>query len=209
VRVLGQLAENKIMYVDLRLVLSCLRLRRAGRTEVDENGVVTFFHVFGEEIDRFKRTGNGAGFRGARMIWTAMRGLDDESIIASMKDCLWIKLLFPQLVCGFDFVGQEDLGRPLLELAPAALWFQQECAAAGVEILFFLHAGECLGDGNATDSNLFDAILLGARRLGHGFSLYKHPLLIDKVKENKILIETCPISNEVLRLTTSSLAHTM
>lgn len=96
-----------------------------------------------------------------------------------------------------------------MDLAPAGLWFQQECAAAGVEIPFFLHAGECLGDGNATDSNLFDAILLGARRIGHGFSLYKHPLLIDQVKEKKILIETCPISNEVLRLTSSSLAHTM
>ncbi len=72
---------------------------------------------------------------------------------------------------------------------------------------FFFHAGECLGTGNSTDHNLFDAILLGTRRIGHGFSLYKHPLLIDLVKEKKILVESCPISNEVLRLCGSVMSH--
>ena len=86
-------------------------------------------------------------------------------------------------------------------------WFRKQCAQEGVEIPFFFHAGECLGDGNNTDQNLFDAVLLGTRRIGHGFSLYKHPLLIDMVKEKKILIESCPISNEVLRLCTSVLSH--
>ncbi|KAF4340827.1 adenosine deaminase [Fusarium beomiforme] len=208
-RLLGQLAGNGIMYVDFRLAFNGFRFRRAGRTEVDEDGVETFFRAFGDEIEKFKQTVEGACFQGARMIWTAMRGLDDESIVASMKDCLRIKSMFPHLICGFDFVGQEDIGRPLVDLAPLALWFQQECAAAGVEIPFFLHAGECLGDGNSTDNNLFDALLLGARRIGHGFSLYKHPLLIDKIKEKGILVETCPISNEVLRLTSSCLAHPM
>jgi adenosine deaminase CECR1 len=37
--------------------------------------------------------------------------------------------------------------------------------------------------------------------------LYKHPKLIDMVKERKILVESCPISNEVLRLTATVLAH--
>jgi adenosine deaminase CECR1 len=68
-------------------------------------------------------------------------------------------------------------------------------------------AGECLGDGSDTDQNLFDAVLLGTRRIGHGFSLYKHPLLIDMVKEKKILVESCPISNEVLRLCASVMSH--
>ena len=72
---------------------------------------------------------------------------------------------------------------------------------------YFFHAGECLGDGDETDQNLFDAILLGTRRIGHGFSLYKHPLLMEMVKTKKILIESCPISNEVLRLTSSIKSH--
>ena len=58
-----------------------------------------------------------------------------------------------------------------------------------------------------TDNNLFDAILLKTRRIGHGFSLYKHPKLIDMVKEKQILIESCPISNEVLRYSASIMSH--
>jgi len=50
-------------------------------------------------------------------------------------------------------------------------------------------------------------MLLGTRRIGHGFSLYKHPLLIDMIKEKKILVESCPISNEILRLTSSVTSH--
>lgn len=74
---------------------------------------------------------------------------------------------------------------------------------------FFFHAGETLGDGNATDLNLFDAVLLGTRRIGHGFSLYKHPELIKAVKKKNIMVEVCPISNEVLRLATDILHHPM
>jgi len=70
-----------------------------------------------------------------------------------------------------------------------------------------IQAGETLGDGSDTDENLFDAVLLGTRRIGHGFSLYKHPLLVDMLKEKKILVESCPISNEVLRLCASVVSH--
>ena len=124
-----------------------------------------------------------------------------------MKQCIETKQEFPDLISGFDLVGQEDNGRPLVDLVPVLFWFRKQCAEEGVDIPFFFHAGECLGDGDATDHNLFDAILLGTRRIGHGFSLYKHPLLIDLVKEKKILVECCPISNEVLRLASSIKSH--
>ena len=110
-------------------------------------------------------------------------------------------------MAGFDLVGQEDNGRPLKDLTPELFWFRKRCVEEGLEIPFFFHAGEGLGDGDETDENLFDALLLGTRRIGHGFSLFKHPLLIEMVKEKKILIESCPISNEVLRLTSSITAH--
>jgi adenosine deaminase CECR1 len=124
-----------------------------------------------------------------------------------MKQCVKVKTELPHLIAGYDFVGQEDLGRPLAELVPTILWFKKHCVEQGVDIPFFFHAGECLGDGDSTDENMFDAVLLGTRRIGHGFSLFKHPLLINMVKEKKILIESCPISNEVLRLTASVLSH--
>lgn len=124
-----------------------------------------------------------------------------------MRQCIEIKKQFPDLISGYDLVGQEDLGRTLHDLTPELLWFKESCATNGVDIPFFFHAGECLGDGDETDQNLFDAVLFGTRRIGHGFSLYKHPLLIDMVKEKKILVESCPISNEVLRYTASIMSH--
>lgn len=124
-----------------------------------------------------------------------------------MKQCVAMKKQFPDLICGYDCVGQEDGGRPLADLTPELFWFKKRCMEHGVDIPFFFHAGECLGDGDETDNNLFDAILLGTRRIGHGFSLYKHPVLIEMVKTKRILIESCPISSEVLRLTSSIKAH--
>ena len=38
----------------------------------------------------------------------------------------------------------------------------------GVHVPFIFHAGETLGDGSAADMNLYDAILMGTKRIGHG-----------------------------------------
>lgn len=138
-----------------------------------------------------------------------MRWQNNRQLAQGMKKCIAMKRKFPQLISGFDFVAQEDKGRTLADLVPLIFWFRKQCHDAGVDLPFFFHAGECLGDGNSTDHNLFDAILLGTRRIGHGYSLYKHPLLIEMVKDKKILIESCPISNEILRLSGSILSHSL
>jgi adenosine deaminase CECR1 len=70
------------------------------------------------------------------------------------------------------------------------------------------HAGETLldtgGSGDPTNSNLYDAVLLESKRIGHGFALMKHPHLVEKFKKTKkspgICVELCPISNELLHL---------
>jgi len=165
------------------------------------------FEVLEEEVARFKATPEGAGFWGIRTIWTCHRALSTRPLIADMLACIETKLAFPHLIAGYDLVGLEDDGRPLVDVLPELFWFRKQCAAEGVEIPFFFHAGETLEDGGPTDQNLFDAILLGTRRIGHGFSLYKHPRLVEAVKDKKILIESCPISNEMLRLTGSIMQH--
>lgn len=50
---------------------------------------------------------------------------------------------------------------------------------------------ECLG--NSIDKNLYDAILLGTKRIGHAFSLIKHPTLIRLCRERNICCEVCPV----------------
>lgn len=120
-----------------------------------------------------------------------------------MNDCIRFKALYPHLISGYDLVGQEDAGRTLASHTSSLLYFRHNAP----NIPLFLHAGECLGSGDSTDHNLYDAILFGTRRIGHAISLYKHPHLISLVKEKSILVESCPISNEVLRYTASILSH--
>lgn len=205
-RLLQQLIDDGIRYVDFRIAFH-FQYQREG-SDMPEEDYVEFCRVFREELERFKATQRGNKvFYGARIIWTTIRKFSDWDIVENMKQCLLAKRTYPEVICGFDVVGQEDQGRPLVDLIPVLFWFQKRCAEEELEIPFFFHAGECLGDGDQADHNLFDAILLDTRRIGHGFSLYKHPLLIDLVKEKKILIECCPISNEILRLTSSIKYH--
>lgn len=200
-----QLLDDGVFYVDMRSAFYT-PYRCLGKEEWDPDFFNMLEHME-EEIEKFKASEEGKDFWGARMIWTTVRAFDKRQIIESMKQCIEMKIEFPELIAGYDLVGQEDLGRPLADLAPELFYFRKKCAEEGVDIPFFFHAGETLGDGDSVDENLFDAILLGTRRIGHGFSLYKHPLLMDMVREKKILIESCPVSNEVLRLCGSIMSH--
>ena len=73
-----------------------------------------------------------------------------------------------------------------------------------IAIPFMFHAGETLldrgGSQTTQNSNVYDALLLNAKRIGHGFSLVKHPELVEKYKKQNICIELCPTSNELLHL---------
>lgn len=204
-RIFAQLHADGIRWVDFRLAFLFSYFQNDHNEPESDYG--RMFQVFGEELEKFKATEAGRGFWGSRIIWTGIRALETRAIIEDMKACIKLKLAYPHLISGYDLVGQEDPGRPLKDFLPELFWFREQCTSRGIEIPFFFHAGECLGDGSETDQNLFDAILLGTRRIGHGFSLYKHPLLMDLVKEKKILVESCPISNEVLRLCSSVSAH--
>ena len=59
----------------------------------------------------------------------------------------------------------------------------------------YLHSGE---SNWAENENLYDAVLLGALRIGHGVALIKHPLLMEIVKKRGTAIEVCPTSNQIL-----------
>ena len=65
----------------------------------------------------------------------------------------------------------------------------------GDRMQFYFHAGESY---NRTNTELFDALLLGTKRIGHGFNLSMHPDLVEKVKRENICVEACPVSNKIL-----------
>ncbi|WXC43850.1 hypothetical protein QX201_003593 [Fusarium graminearum] len=199
------LKDDGVNWAELRMTWSLNYCR--DQQEEPEKDYNHLFEVIREEIDNFKKSPEGEGFWGLTTIWTSLRSWPTRTIVENMDFCIATKMAFPDLIAGYDLVGPEDMGRPLSDLLPELFWFRKQCAVENVNLPFFFHAGETLGDGTDTDSNIFDAILLGTRRIGHGFSLFKHPLLIDMVKEKRILIESCPISNEVLRLCGSVTAH--
>lgn len=132
-------------------------------------------------------------FQGARLIYAPSRKADNKTIAEYINNVLELKEAYPNFVAGFDLVGQEDLGRPLAEFVPLLKNISDK-------IDFFFHAGETKWYGESTDLNLIDAILLGTKRIGHGYALLKHPMALEMIKRRDIGIEINPISNQVLKL---------
>lgn len=95
------------------------------------------------------------------------------------------------------------------EFIPQFLAFQQRCRQRQLKIPFLFHCGETLDCGGDTDSNLYDALLLDSKRIGHGFALARKPYLIEQFKKRNICLELCPISNEILGLTPRVSGHAM
>ena len=67
--------------------------------------------------------------------------------------------------------------------------------AYGIEMPLYLHDGE---SNWVSVDNLYDAVLLDSRRIGHGFNLFRFPSLLEEVKRKDICLEISPISNQVL-----------
>ncbi|CAE6538392.1 unnamed protein product [Rhizoctonia solani] len=201
--------EDGISYVELRVNFFYKQGIREDGSETLEHR--DYLILLGEAIQevkgKMKAENREDEFIGAKVIYTTLRFIDNQELMWYLEDCMALKKEFPDLIAGFDLVAQEDTGRPLIYYVESLLWFQEETKKRGLEIPFILHAGETLDDGGAADSNLYDALLLGTKRIGHGFSLAKHPLLMKMCKDRGVAIEVCPISNEILRLTSSMPMH--
>jgi len=106
-------------------------------------------------------------------------------------------------------VGEEAAGKPLKSFISQFISFQKKCQDEGLSIPFLFHGGETLDIGTEADYNLVDAVLLNSKRIGHGFSLDRHPYLMELVKKKGVCLEICPISNEVLGLTPRMNGHSV
>jgi adenosine deaminase CECR1 len=122
----------------------------------------------------------------SQVIYCTLRYHTPEELEWYTEDCIALKkefphliagmylaltCLYPQLICavsGFDLVGDENVLKPLIDYLEPLQKFRLRQQEEGVEIPFLFHAGETLGDGTMADNNLYDAILLGTKRIGHG-----------------------------------------
>ena len=109
--------------------------------------------------------------------------------------------LLTDMISGYDMVCEEDYN-------PKCDEFLENLYAAklkyGDRFNLIMHAGESY---LRTNTELYDAILLGTKRIGHGFNLMMHPNLIKIVKDKKICLECCPVSNKVLGYVTDLRLH--
>ncbi|KAF2797534.1 Metallo-dependent hydrolase [Melanomma pulvis-pyrius CBS 109.77] len=208
---IDHMIKEKIMYAELRPML----LDKSIPTD-DGKGKITnadqmklIVEGVREKEAELKRAGKGDLFPfGLKIIYCTPRSIGKEKMQSEMKDCIDLKRQYPDLICGFDLVGAEDRPNNIGYYYEELVAFKKVCAEEGLDIPFLFHAGETLLDtGGSTEpsnSNLYDACLLQSKRIGHGFSLLKHPHLLDRFRKTEtqpgICIELCPISNELLHL---------
>lgn len=148
---------------------------------------------------------------GLKVIYSTPRSIPKARMQGELEDCIKLKLQFPDLICGFDLVGAEDRPNNVGFYAGQLVGFTKTCQSLGISIPFMFHAGETLldtgGSHDPDNSNLYDSLLLNAKRIGHGYALLKHPLLVQKYKKANICLELCPISNELLHLCGNARQH--
>jgi len=109
--------------------------------------------------DRFVK--DHPDFIGVKLIYAPVRAVDARTVDHYLETMTQLKRIYPEFVIGFDLVGQEDKGKPLIE-------FVDKLNAVDPNIQFFFHAGETNWNGETTDLNLLDAFLLKTKRIGHG-----------------------------------------
>eukprot|EP00795_Rhopilema_esculentum_P016451 gene16451-7865_t len=195
---LEELVEDNIQYAELRALLFPLHDGN-GKIYSDPEYVL---NLYKNVTDAFVAK-NPNDFFGTKIIYTQTRFLERKVIGQAVQKAMYMHKKYPDLMAGFDLVGQEDRGNPLL-------YYLNELlipAAAGESLPYYFHAGETSWEGQSVDYNIVDALLLNTRRIGHGFALSKHKVLMDQAKSKSVAVEVCPISNQVLGLVTDMRSH--
>lgn len=113
-------------------------------------------------------------------------------------------LSYPELkylISAYDLVNEEDTTPAIQEFAPL-IQKAQELRHGDFPVQF--HAGESV---SVKNTNLFDALLLGCKRIGHGFNIALHPKLVEYCIKEEVCLEVCPLSNFILAYTLDLRCH--
>ncbi len=130
-----------------------------------------------------------------KYIFCSLRSANRQRIAQSLNRALALRAEDPDRFIGFDLVEEEDKTHTNLYFINELIAARHKAEDRSITLPLYLHSGESNWEEN---ENVLDAILLDSKRIGHGIALFKHPLLMQIVKEREIAIEVCPISNQVL-----------
>jgi adenosine deaminase CECR1 len=137
----------------------------------------------------------------------SIRTFSNDNIKQELELAIEAHKSFPDMVKGFDLVSEEDEGNTLLYYNQVLLKGFNYILNSNSSFGFYFHNVETswpsdfpTKDNNhaSVDENIYDAILFKSKRIGHGLGIIKHPKLNSYFVNNKIAIELCPTSNQIL-----------
>ncbi|ESO95457.1 hypothetical protein LOTGIDRAFT_215090 [Lottia gigantea] len=192
-RALSEFYQDNVQCVELRVTLSPI-YELDGSVKSPE-WIVNAYRTIAKEFIQ-----QNPDFLGVKLIYSGIRYVffPKPDILKDVKTAMSLIQKYKDFVVGFDLVGQEGLGKPLLYYLDALLYPSQQ--SPPVNLPYFFHSGETKWQDTIVDYNLVDALLLNTTRIGHGFALTKHPYIKNMVEKRGIAVELNPISNQVLKL---------
>ena len=187
---LSLLAEDGVQHVELRMPFKNLLYTTSTDTRTNDAG--EFANIMRGAIKRVQKRHPDFTLK---IIHANLRFRSNELISTDMKTALEMRQRYPDILVGYDLVAEEDAGHTTHYHLESFLKLSELNKEATYPLDLYLHDGES----NWVDNqNLYDAILLGSKRIGHGFNLFRYPQLMELVKKENICIEVNPISNQVL-----------
>ena len=153
--------------------------------------------ILKEVADRFLAD-HPDDFCGIRMIYAPPRSVSKSTLNQYLDTAYQLQENVGSFMAGFDLVGQEDKGQPLIYFVENIL--EKLAENPGKVMNLYFHAGETDWQGQSTDLNVLDALLMNATRIGHGYAIVKHPEAYKLGLDKNIPLEICPLSNQVLKL---------
>ena len=177
-KVFTDMAAEGLLCVDLRYISQTM-FEADGRRLSDDDYVLVLRGIVEKVQQKYP-------YFHVNIIYSYYKGVPAETVPSRLEFARHLQAAYPDMFIGYDMVGGEDCGKDLLYYAPVL-------REAGVPII--MHAGETLDPNNR---NIEYALDLGIRRLGHGFNLYRYPDVEKRVKELNVMLEVCPLSNQLL-----------
>ncbi len=130
-----------------------------------------------------------------KIIFTDLRFKTVDQTLEKLLQAYQLRQRYPNFIIGYDLVAEEDAGHSTLYFLDNWLRLDSLNQVFGVDMPLYLHDGE---SNWVSRENMYDAVLLQSRRIGHGFNLFRFPALMEEVKARDICLEINPISNQIL-----------
>jgi adenosine deaminase CECR1 len=187
-----ELIHDNIQYAEIRAILGFpiydLEHSRA-EAYYTTDSIIRYFREVQEEIKA-----SDPAFR-FRLIYTFIRGFDRNAVDAEFVKAFQYQKRYPDIISGFDLVGEEDRGHTTAYFSK--VWHKRDSLEKeyGLKMPFVFHDGE---SNDPSNDNLYTAVELNSRRIGHAFNLFLYPDLYEKIRRQDIALEICPLSSQIL-----------